>query len=188
MKRFSFLLPGLLIAAAAFAKPAGVTPEDVSFRSPGKPSHPLRLAVDIDASRLDAGEASDGRLVVRSAVPVENLEVTLRSSNGLVALSDGLAERSVSRLRADDSLALPLQVRATGTDAPHFIVVTLRAVDSSGRVMSRDVRVAVGASALRVDKRRQASDRGIGRGEGQYDDRDGGEVLVPAKQQLLRKH
>lgn len=178
MKTFLVLLAALLVSTDILAKPATTTGDDVLFRSPGKPAHPLQLGVDIEASRLVVGVATEGRLVVRSAVPVENLEVILRPSPGMQASSAGVLERSVARLGAEESLALPLRLQPTGADARQF-VVELRAIDPSGRVLSREIRVDLDArTAVRPDKPRQPGSLRA--------PEPAGVVLVPAEQELIR--
>lgn len=176
----AILVITLFAAPLALAKPVAEKEDDATFRSPGKPSFPLQLVIDVDASELRSGEQVDGHLRVRTGRPVRDIQLVFHSSEGLRAASDGVAERSVARLDAGDSLTLPIRVEAL-RDRGHELVVELRAIDPHGRLMSRLLTVDLDKSSVPRNKpvaKTEPVERTTSRGE----------AVVEAEQEIVRGH
>lgn len=139
----------IMIAVALLVTPLACTyatetaPESTQqVRSPGKPLHPLQVKA-VTLNELKAGAESEARIIVTSARDFDSMDVTVKPAPGMVIYDERFRRDKRDLVRGE--LELPLRFRPAA-DGEQMIEVHVRAVGPDGRVMSRTVKLALGAT------------------------------------------
>ena len=147
-------------------------------QSPGKPLHPVQVRALVDGP-ITAGVESGAVLVIESSRAIDNIEVTLQPKWG-TELSATRFERTVAASSGDRPLSFGFRFRPV-SDAPQPVNVLVRATDSEGRVLTREVTLSLagkGAAPPASKKLRAIEVHDVPVPEG--------DVVVPAQQEIRR--